>query len=457
MTDVPIFLGRPEALHALPYPRGGADITRARTRAAFTLGSGGIRMAQLPGGKRRFSYAWQSLDMATYAIIQAFDQGHEGPGPFVLLDPSQVNMLTDNQSAATSVRNDTRNFTVSGSGGTLASDATINERGPASLRWDFAVGNPAGALLTIDSPSPEWPGVPVVNNSVDGPDINANPLFEADVSDWAPNAGEGTVTWSTAQAHEGAASLLLTPDGAGTQAAAHSTAVPGISPGQMLRASAWVRCAVGRNIQLRIDWRTGGGTYLSSTTTTTAVVANTWTHLDVVGTAPATTAQAGITVLMTGTPPIGHLLHVDEARLRRFTPGRSLCFSFRVLGGGTNPAVTLTPQLRWLNAAGATLATTSGTAVAATDIARTTMFVTGTPPLSAAFVVPQVAATGASISAAAKLWLEQLQLEAASAPTAWRPGTGVLPVQVVSLPESWPWGWPDHRSGAILTLQEVGA
>jgi hypothetical protein len=166
----------------------------------------------------------------------------------------------------------------------------------------------------------------VTNNSSEGATLNVNPFFETDASGWFVNSGEGAIVRSTAQAHEGAASLLLTPDGVGTQAAARSVAVTGILPGMVLRASAWLRCAVARTVRLRIDWRDSGGTLLSTSNLDIAVSAATWTFFDMTGTAPASTAQAGITAVMTGTPPASNTLHIDEARL--LVPGSppNMCF-----------------------------------------------------------------------------------------------------------------------------------
>ncbi len=167
--------------------------------------------------------------------------------------------------------------------------------------------------------------VTVYNDPAEGTTLNSNPFFEVDAAGWFANAGEGTLVRSTAQFHEGTASLLLTPDGVGTQAAARSVASTGISPGEVLRASAWMRCAVARTVSLRIDWRDAAGVFMSTTTTPLSLAANTWTFCEVVGTAPASTAQAGLTMLMTGTPPASNTLHVDEARLRRVGGVGGMC------------------------------------------------------------------------------------------------------------------------------------
>lgn len=149
-----------------------------------------------------------------------------------------------------------------------------------------------------------------------GPTFDTVSNFETDVSNWYSVAGEGSIARSTAQSYLGAASLLLTPDGVGVQAAARSNPTAGVSPGDKLIASARMRCTTARTVRLRIDWRDSAGTFLSTQGVNIDVSANTWTYFEITGDAPANAAQAGITAMMTGTPPASHLLYVDEARLR---------------------------------------------------------------------------------------------------------------------------------------------
>lgn len=296
MADETIWFGRPGHLVPLHQPRGGVRAGRARPVAEFELGSGGRRVGTLVGGKRRYSLNWQSLSYEDFAALEAFTQGHEGPGPFALLDPGRRNLLTVNQSSATSETNATDNFTPAGSGVTLTSTTTVVRRGPRALAMNFAVAG--SGMLLCDSPSDEWPGIPVVN--------------------------------------------------------------------------------------------------------------------------------------------------------------RPLVFAVQARGGGTDPVVTLTPQLRWYDTAGALLSTSSGTPAATSSGAWTQLQVTASPPADAAYVNAAVSASGASVSAGSVVYLDELQLEEGTTASEWRPGTGVLPVSVLSLAESWPWGWPDYRDGPTLVLQEVG-
>lgn len=296
-ADVGIYFGRPGSLVSLPHPRGGVRATRDRPTTVFRTGAGGARVSRMVTGRRQYTINWDALTRDTYSTLEAFDQGHQGPGPFALLDPGRRNMLTANQSAATSVTNDSDNFTVSGSGYTASSDSTLYRRGPRSLKISAAYASQSGTV-TLDSPTAEWYGVPVVSS-------------------------------------------------------------------------------------------------------------------------------------------------------------RSLVFSYYARGAGSDPVVTLTPRLAWYSTAGVNLSTSSGTPTATTSASWTQMSVAATPPASAAYVLASIAVSGGTLSASAALYFDELQLEEGSSAGTWYPGTGVFPVQVVSLVEQWPFYHPDLRDGPVMVLQEV--
>jgi len=210
--------------------------------------------------------------------------------------------------------------------------------GPGTVVWD-----PVNKQVTAVVPAAPFayglkeilPSAVVYNDPAEGTALNANPNFEVDASSWT--AVGGTVARSTAQFHEGVASLLVTPNGVTATVEAQAELVP-VTAGAPMRASAWVRCAASRNVAVNINWHTAAGVYIPPTSTTTvAVTANTWTLLDMASgalpTAPPTATQARILVTMTGTPPVGHTLHIDEARIR--TPGSAggMCFDLDDIKG----------------------------------------------------------------------------------------------------------------------------
>ncbi len=144
----------------------------------------------------------------------------------------------------------------------------------------------------------------------------------------------GTVARSTAQAHEGVASLLLTPSGVDATVQARSENVPATA-GVSYRASAWVWCAVARSVGVGINWRDSGGNLVAGgVSTTVSVSATTWTYLEVSGVCPAGATQAQITPgNMTGTPPASNTVWIDEARLRRSGGVGGMCWDITSIKG----------------------------------------------------------------------------------------------------------------------------
>jgi hypothetical protein len=127
----------------------------------FQLGDGGMRSDRQMNAKRQYTLTWDSLLYDDWTTLWAYEQGHNGVGPWTMLDPNIVNMLSVNQSGATSQLNDTSGFTVTGTGSTIASSSDVVRRGPRSLKWTFATGTPGTSTLTLDSPSTMWYGTPV--------------------------------------------------------------------------------------------------------------------------------------------------------------------------------------------------------------------------------------------------------------------------------------------------------
>jgi hypothetical protein len=159
MADLTLYFGTPGSLVSIALPRNGLAAPRNRGSQTYQLASGGTRAGRMASGKRSYTIDYQALNYVDFATLLAFDQGHNGTGPFAILDPGQRNLLTANQSAATSVTNDTSNFTPAGSGVSLASESATVHRGPRSLRMTMVIAAPT-ATLTLDPPAPDWPGIP---------------------------------------------------------------------------------------------------------------------------------------------------------------------------------------------------------------------------------------------------------------------------------------------------------
>lgn len=298
-TDPYLWFGRPGSLLRLPYPQGGIQRTRTRVTDEYEAAGGQMTVTRLPSGRRRISLGWDSIDYGTFAKIEEFDTGAAGRGPWAVLDPALINMLSLNQSAATSSTNDTSNFGVATTAESIASSSALYLRGPRSLAWTFLATTPAATPeLTLSSPWSGWYGIPV---------------------------------------------------------------------------------------------------------------------------------QAG----------------------------QAYVFSAQIRGGGTDAVTTVTPRVRWLTAAGATVSDTDGSGVASSSGAWAGLTATATAPPTAAYASLSLRATPASVTNGGIVYVDTLQFERGATVTTWVPGTGVNPVEIISLTDTARHIAPMYRTGVTLILQEV--
>lgn len=161
MSDTKAYLGIPGSLEEIALPKGTVDSTRIRARDVFQLANGGARVSSLTGGARRHTINYARLTYDTFKVLEAYEQGHRGSGPFVFLSPGQRNILTVNQSSTTSERNDTTGFTMPGTGSNLTSSSSSYRRGPRSLAWTFSATGASASAIYLDSPASEWYSYPV--------------------------------------------------------------------------------------------------------------------------------------------------------------------------------------------------------------------------------------------------------------------------------------------------------
>lgn len=116
-------------------------------------------------------------------------------------------------------------------------------------------------------------------------------------------------------------------------------------------------------------------------------------------------------------------------------PSQGWTFTGSVQGGGTDAVVTVTPRLLFLNSVGAVVGSAVGTAVVTAAGTWTAWIVTGTAPATAAYVIPQLVLTPGSVTAAVKLYWDELQLDMrvdARGQRAWQPGQGQPRVSVLA-------------------------
>jgi hypothetical protein len=163
----------------------------------------------------------------------------------------------------------------------------------------------------------------------------ADTTFESGVADWVSSGG--SLVSTSAQARSGSLSGLLTVSGSPTQAYVRQTAThrTPVNVGATYRLRVWVRSTSTPNHAASIDWLDAAGAYLStSVSSIVALVANTWTMREFDGVAPLGAAYAVYGPTLTGNPPNGTLLYVDEVELIDYTA--SSWYSAYIAPGGTD-------------------------------------------------------------------------------------------------------------------------
>lgn len=135
----------------------------------------------------------------------------------------------------------------------------------------------------------------------------ADGTLESGVTGWS--AFNGTLTSSTAQAHTGIRSGLLTVTGSPTQSYVRASVIPVVA-GQQYRMSGWVRTT--GTVAMSIDFYRADSSYLTTLGTVAAPGGGSWVSHSGVFTAPATAAFARPGPTLSGSPPGGTQLFFDD-------------------------------------------------------------------------------------------------------------------------------------------------
>jgi hypothetical protein len=77
-----------------------------------------------------------------------------------------------------------------------------------------------------------------------------------------------------------------------------------------------------------------------------------------------------------------------------------------------------------------------------------------TAPAGAAYVKPVWIVTGSTVAAGGSLYIDEIMLEQDNVVNSWAPGTGVKPVEIVSLMDTVPFN-ARFRVAPVMTLREV--
>jgi hypothetical protein len=121
--------------------------------------------------------------------------------------------------------------------------------------------------------------------------------------------------------------------------------------------------------------------------------------------------------------------------------------------GVVDSSITMAAKIQWMDAAGATLSTSTGGDVVVAA-AMTKLTVTAVTPAGAAYALPYLNATGSTITTTASIYADEFLFEQDSVFNTWAPGTGVRAVDILALTETSPFDarW---RKGATMTVREL--
>lgn len=514
MTDTRLYLGRPGALAAIRSPRGTLEATRQRRTSVFELGVGGAAVDQMIGGARTYTINYEQLTYADFTTLQAYVDGHEGPGPFVLLDPGQRNMLPANVAAATSVTNSPGGLPCVG-GFTLLGVFDDFNRAPVASGWGTAVSGQAWATsggLVTDESTTGVVGIhtmgatnsfrnSIIDTGATDFDITADVSLNVAsptggaITHWVCGRLADTSNYYVAQVNIStsgninlavfvrSAGVLSSSLGTGSYTAGTGHQANSVirvhftGTGTALTASAWLRDSGTEPTSPQVtvtDATLTTGTKIGlldrlETGNTNVSPIVTWYEVDAPPTYATLTSSTAYTdagprslaVNFSATPSGTAVIGIDwpSSTFSYGVPlvaGRAVCFSCFVRGGGADAITTWTPKIIWKDATGAVLSTTTtgSGAVTSSSGAFAQMYATGTPPAGAFHADFQVGYTsGASTGAIA--YLRRFMCNEGSTPdSAWAAGTGVWPVTFASLADVWPFISPELRASPVAVLVE---
>jgi hypothetical protein len=163
-----VYFGRPGKLVTLPWPRGDLDRTYDRQTFDFITGSGYHQVSSLSAGSRTYTIQWNALHLDSFIKLGQYRIGANGPGPWVLIDPSAPNLLPTNIGAASGLFANNTQMVVgavtNGVPGSNSLPAFIHRtEGYRSMKWAFTTGpidtNPIFEMTPMYR---SWFGQPVV-------------------------------------------------------------------------------------------------------------------------------------------------------------------------------------------------------------------------------------------------------------------------------------------------------
>jgi hypothetical protein len=165
-----LYFGQPgKQMQKLPWPVGGIEKSYERQTFDFVTGSGLHQVSSLSVGSRPYTVSWTSMHVDTFALLSQYRIGANGPGPWVLIDPSSPNLLPTNVASSTGQLSGVTDWILPTAGagqGVVTSNKVASfihrTAGWSSAQWKFASAPDAVAVLIPQSQFRNWFGHPVI-------------------------------------------------------------------------------------------------------------------------------------------------------------------------------------------------------------------------------------------------------------------------------------------------------
>lgn len=134
-------------------------------------------------------------------------------------------------------------------------------------------------------------------------------------------------------------------------------------------------------------------------------------------------------------------------------PGLSYAWSLWAKPDGVvDSSITMAVKVNWLDASGATLSTSTSADTPVT--AWTRLSIAGVAPVGAVYASPVLSVTGSTVTTGGGIYIDEPLMEQDTVVNDWAPGTGLRPVEILSLNDSVPFA-ARFRKGLALTLREL--
>lgn len=187
-------------------------------------------------------------------------------------------------------------------------------------RLTLTLDNSDGRFTAGRAASPYYPNVKIgrpIRLRLNWLKTGTAGTFETDAGTWS--GANASVARSTAQAHNGAASLAVTATAAANMSAQSGSSTAeyvAVQPSTEYVAEAWVRAATASRLcDVRIDWYTAAGASISTAAgDDVADSTSAWSRLTVSGTSPVNAAFARVRVLVFS-PAASEVHYVDDVSL----------------------------------------------------------------------------------------------------------------------------------------------